>query len=51
MARSSKKGPFVDLSLEKKVAKAKETNDRKPMCHIEIKLTNKAEEVKDGSES
>ena len=28
MARSSKKGPFVDLSLEKKVAKAKETNDR-----------------------
>ena len=24
---------------------------RKPMCHIEIKLTNKAEEVKDGSES
>ena len=31
MARSSKKGPFVDLSLEKKVAKAKETNDRKPI--------------------
>jgi ribosomal protein S19 len=25
MARSSKKGPFVDLSLEKKIAKAKET--------------------------
>ena len=24
---------------------------RKPMCHIEIKLTNKAVEVKDGSES
>ena len=31
MARSSKKGPFVDLSLEKKVAKAKEINDRKPI--------------------
>ena len=31
MARSSKKGPFVDLSLEKKIAKAKETNDRKPI--------------------
>ena len=31
MARSSKKGPFVDLSLEKKVAKAKATNDRKPI--------------------
>ena len=24
---------------------------RKPMCHIEIKLTNKEKEVKDGSES
>ena len=31
MARSSKKGPFVDSSLEKKVIKAKETNDRKPI--------------------
>ena len=31
MSISSKKGPFVDLSLEKKVAKAKETNDRKPI--------------------
>ena len=31
MARSSKKGPFVDFSLEKKVQKAKETNDRKPI--------------------
>ena len=31
MARSSKKGPFVDVSLEKKIAKAKETNDRKPI--------------------
>ena len=30
MARSSKKGPFVDLSLEKS-GKAKETNDRKPI--------------------
>ena len=29
MARSNKKGPFVDISLEKKVIKAKETNDRK----------------------
>ena len=31
MARSSKKGPFVDLSLERKVAKAKANNDRKPI--------------------
>ena len=31
MARSSKKGPFLDVSLEKKIAKAKETNDRKPI--------------------
>ena len=31
MARSSKKRPFVDVSLEKKIAKAKETNDRKPI--------------------
>ena len=31
MARSNKKGPFVDISLEKKVIKAKETNDRKPI--------------------
>ena len=31
MARSSKKGPFVDSSLEKKVANAKAANDRKPI--------------------
>ena len=31
MARSSKKGPFVDHSLEKKVLKAIETKDKKPM--------------------
>ena len=29
MARSLKKGPFVDLSLQEKVEKAKETNDKK----------------------
>jgi small subunit ribosomal protein S19 len=29
MARSSKKGPFVDHSLEKKVLKAIETKDKK----------------------
>ena len=31
MARSSKKGPFVDHSLEKKVLKAVETKDKKPI--------------------
>ena len=31
MARSSKKGPFVDYSLEKKVIKAKENQDKKPI--------------------
>ena len=31
MARSSKKGPFVDHSLEKKVLKAIETKDKKPI--------------------
>ena len=40
MARSSKKGPFVDLSLEKKVAKAKETNDRKPIKNMVKKLND-----------
>ncbi|HSG32334.1 MAG TPA: 30S ribosomal protein S19 [Thermodesulfobacteriota bacterium] len=29
MGRSSKKGPFVDPKLQKKVDKAKETNDQK----------------------
>ena len=29
MARSLKKGPFVDAHLEKKVTTAKETNDKK----------------------
>jgi small subunit ribosomal protein S19 len=29
--RSIKKGPFVDLHLEKKVAKAIETSNRKPI--------------------
>ena len=31
MPRSIKKGPFVDLHLEKKVATAVERNDRKPI--------------------
>ena len=31
MTRSSKKGPFVDHSLEKKVLKAIETKDKKPI--------------------
>ena len=31
MARSSKKGPFIDHSLEKKVLKAIETEDKKPI--------------------
>ena len=31
MARSSKKGPFVDHSLEKKFLKANETKDKKPI--------------------
>ena len=31
MARSSKKGPFVDYSLEKKVLKAIEIKDKKPI--------------------
>ena len=31
MARASKKGPFVDYSLEKKVIKAKENQDKKPI--------------------
>ncbi len=31
MARSIKKGPFVDAHLLKKVAKAVETNDKKPI--------------------
>lgn len=31
MARSSRKGPFVDVSLLKKVTKANENNDRKPI--------------------
>ncbi len=31
MSRSLKKGPFVDEKLAKKVLKAKETNDKKPI--------------------
>ena len=31
MARSSKKGPFIDPKLLKKVKKAKETGDTKPI--------------------
>ena len=31
MARSLKKGPFVDLALAKKVEKAVSTNDKKPI--------------------
>jgi len=31
MSRSSKKGPFIDEKLFKKVLKAKESSDRKPI--------------------
>ena len=31
MARSIKKGPFVDHHLQAKIEKAKETNDKKPI--------------------
>jgi small subunit ribosomal protein S19 len=31
VARSLKKGPFVDLSLARKVAKAASNNDKKPI--------------------
>lgn len=31
MSRSLKKGPYVDPNVIKKVKKAKETNDRKPI--------------------
>ncbi len=31
MARSLRKGPFVDLHLIKKVERAQETNDRRPI--------------------
>jgi len=31
MARSIKKGPFVDLHLLKKVSKARDTNDKRPI--------------------
>ncbi len=31
MARSLKKGPFIDLSLELKVAKANKENSKKPI--------------------
>ena len=31
MARSIKKGPFIDYKLEKKVATAIQTNDKKPI--------------------
>ncbi len=31
MSRSSKKGPFIDAKLLKKVIKAREKNDRKPI--------------------
>lgn len=31
MPRSIKKGPFIDQHLQKKVEKAVETNDRKPI--------------------
>ena len=31
MPRSLKKGPFVDLSLARKVAKAVSSNDKKPI--------------------
>ncbi|MGD8514571.1 MAG: 30S ribosomal protein S19 [Granulosicoccaceae bacterium] len=31
MPRSIKKGPFIDLHLEKKVQAARETNDKRPI--------------------
>ena len=31
MPRSLRKGPFVDLHLMKKIEKAKETNDKRPI--------------------
>ena len=31
MARSIKKGPFIDLHLEKKVKEAAETNNKRPI--------------------
>ena len=31
MSRSSKKGPFIDQNLVKKIAKVKATGDRKPI--------------------
>jgi small subunit ribosomal protein S19 len=31
MSRSLKKGPYIDEKLMKKVSKAKETNDKKPI--------------------
>ena len=31
MARSIKKGPFVDLPLEKKIDKANKTNEKRPI--------------------
>ncbi len=31
MSRSTKKGPFIDVKLLKKIEKAKKTNDKKPI--------------------
>jgi len=39
MARSLKKGPIIDDHLMKKVLKAKETNDRKPIKTWSIRST------------
>ena len=41
MARSSKKGPFVDHSLEKKVLKAIETKDKKKEVQPKPKIASK----------
>jgi small subunit ribosomal protein S19 len=34
MPRSLKKGPFIDLHLLKKVEKAVESGDKKPVAHL-----------------
>ena len=36
MSRSIKKGPFVDVHLLDKVAKAAATNDRRPIHHSPV---------------
>ena len=38
MPRSLKKGPFIDLHLQKKVDKAIATNDKKPIKNLVKKI-------------